>query len=458
MELAAAPLILDPADPLNTARIFVERHYTWKGQRTLYHHGGAFHAWTGSHYPMADEAEIRAALYHFLDKAERPGKKRTPFQPNRTRVGDVLDALRAETILSGSARPPAWLAEAPTDLLAAEMLPCANGLLHLPTLELIEHTPAFFALNALPYAYERQAPEPAEWLRFLGALWPTDREAISTLQEIAGYLLSTDTRQQKLFLLVGPKRSGKGTIARVLTGLLGQENVAGPTLAGLAGNFGLAPLIGRTLAIVSDARLGARADQSAIAERLLSISGEDALTIDRKHLPAWTGRLGTRFLILSNELPRIGDTSGALASRFIVLTLRESFYGREDPGLTDRLLGELPGILNWAIEGWRRLTDRGYFLQPASSADAIDQLEDLASPLSAFLRERAIVAPEREVHCDHLFNAWSDWCKAQGRDHPGTKQTFGRDLRAALPRLAISQPRSETGNRERLYQGIGLQT
>ena len=105
--------------------------------------------------------------------------------------------------------------------------------------------------------------------------------------------------------------------------------------SGRAGtNFGLAPLIGKRLAIISDARLSGRADQHAIAERLLSITGEDALTIDRKYAPAWTGRLHTRFLILSNELPRLADASGALAGRFILLSLTESFYGREDQGLT----------------------------------------------------------------------------------------------------------------------------
>jgi putative DNA primase/helicase len=87
-----------------------------------------------------------------------------------------------------------------------------------------------------------------------------------------------------------PRRSGKGTIARVLTALLGRDSVVSPTLASLQTPFGLAPLIGKPLAIISDARLGSRSDQAAITERLLSISGEDGLTIDRKFMPSWTGR------------------------------------------------------------------------------------------------------------------------------------------------------------------------
>ena len=92
----------------------------------------------------------------------------------------------------------------------------------------------------------------------------------------------------------------------LLAALVGKGNAAGPTLASLGTNFGLAPLLGKPLALVSDARLGG-SDVHQIVERLLSISGEDMLTIDRKYREPWTGKLPSRFLILSNELPRFGD-------------------------------------------------------------------------------------------------------------------------------------------------------
>ncbi len=269
-----------------------------------------------------------------------------------------------------------------------------------------------------------------------------------------GYCLTLDTRQQKIFLMVGPMRSGKGTIGRIATRLLGTANVCAPTLAGLAQPFGLQALIGKQLAIISDARLGSRADQHAITERLLSISGEDGITVPRKYLLDWTGRLPTRFLVLTNELPRLADASGALAGRFIVLTLTESFYGREDPGLTERLLGELPAILNWSIEGWRRLQERGHFVQPASSEDAIQELRDLGSPIGAFVRECCDVGPGLTVECAILFSRWRDWCTDQGRDHSGTAQSFGRDLRAVIPGLKTTNPRRTEG-RIRHYEGVG---
>ena len=336
-----------------------------------------------------------------------------------------------------------------------ELLPVGNGLLHLPSGELHAATPQLFCLNATDVPFVPTAPAPRRWRKFLKQLWGEDRESIETLSDWFGYCLTPDTRQQKILMIVGPRRSGKGTIAKVLARLVGTDNVVAPTLASLGSNFGLQPLIGKSLAIISDARLGARADQAAIAERLLAISGEDPVTIDRKHMLAWTGRLPTRFVILTNELPRLTDASGALASRMIVLLLTESFFGREDHGLADRLFGELPAILNVARQGFLRLRKRGHFIQPESAQEAIGELEALGSPVGAFIREQCNVGPAFEIEVELLFIGWLNWCKANGRKKHGTIQTFGRDLRAKLPGLKIVRPR-EGDDRHRKYVGIDL--
>jgi putative DNA primase/helicase len=450
---AAQARVIDTKAPFATAKLFLE-NYASGGARTLNHHRGAFYAWNGRAYLERADGELRSEIYPFLDKSFSADSKGnlSPVKPNTSIVTNVLDALRAASHLDGSIAAPAWLRPV-SNYPAEEIVACKNGLLHLPSGKIVDNTPEFFTYNALDFAYDEHAPEPKIFLNFLLQLWPNDSQSICTLQEIFGYCLTCDTRQQKAFLLVGPRRSGKGTIARVLARLIGTGNTVAPTLAGIGTNFGIAPLIGKRVAIISDARLGGRADQHAIAERILSITGEDALTIDRKYSPAWTGQLQTRFVVISNELPRLADTSGALASRFIVLLLTESFYGREDQTLTAKLFTELPGILNWAITGWHRLQNFGHFKQPDSALDAVQQLEDLGSPIAAFIREKCDIGPAHEVAVDWLFQAWCEWCQAQGRDHPGTKQSFGRDIRAACPGLKSSQ-RGPDGDRHRTYSGI----
>jgi putative DNA primase/helicase len=216
-------------------------------------------------------------------------------------------------------------------------------------------------------------------------------------------------------------------------------------------------LIDKPVAIFPDARLSSRPDNAAIVESLLSISGEDDQTIDRKHLPAWTGRLSTRFVLISNELPRLRDASGALASRLIILRFTRSFYDREDTMLFDRLRRELPGILLWAIQGWKRLQHRGYFLQPSSGRELLSAMEDLASPISAFLRDRCVVDPREIVPAAELYEAWRSWCHEHGRDAVGDEAAFGRDLHAAIPGLSKSRFRQGTA-RVAHYRGLRLCT
>jgi putative DNA primase/helicase len=227
-------LVLDPAAPHQAACIFIERHYTTNGLRTLHHHAGTFCEWNGRCYESSDLGTIRSKLYAFLKAAHRPIRDgHVPFQANKVVVNNIVDAIAAEAHLPHSIAPPAWLDDTADRPPAAEMVACANGLLHLPSGRLLPATPAFFSPNALDFEFNAAASAPAEWLRFLGSIWDGDPEAIETLQEWFGYCLTSDTRQQKILLVVGPRRSGKGTIGRVLTGLLGQSNVVAPTLASL---------------------------------------------------------------------------------------------------------------------------------------------------------------------------------------------------------------------------------
>jgi putative DNA primase/helicase len=121
-----------------------------------------------------------------------------------------------------SYRAPVWLGDAPVP--ANEIVACRNGLLDLPSGQLLPHTPEFFCHNVLDFDFDPTEPAPIHWLKFVSDLWPDDPGAIETVQEIFGLCLTSDTRYQKAFMLIGPRRSGKGTIARVLKELIGRDS------------------------------------------------------------------------------------------------------------------------------------------------------------------------------------------------------------------------------------------
>jgi putative DNA primase/helicase len=467
-------------DPHRLARLHLRLDHHHPARPTLVDQGEEFLAWDGRcwHDVTADvsqalvrtaraefERQNRLALkaYYALPAQDRKMKPSPTVRKTDARlIGNVRLALGALVGVPAGQERPSWLGdEGPFP--APEILAFPNALVHLPGFAAgqddccIDPTPRFFSTRCLPFAFDPMAPDPVQWLEFLGQILGDDQQAKDLLQEWFGYVLTGDTSQQKIAMVVGPTRSGKGTIGRVLAGLLGPESVAGPSLSGLATNFGAESLIGRTLAVVGDARLSGRSDQGIIIERLLSISGEDRITVDRKHRAAWQGTLPTRLMLLSNELPELRDAAMALANRLLIIELKTSFLGREDKELTDKLLGERPGILLWAVEGWKRLRGRGHFVSPESSQGVMTTMKNLSSPVSAFLEEYCVVDPQRRVSTERLYKAFTLWCHKQGKKQPPDKIRFGKDFHAVAPGVESKRLRLERkAKKTACYVGIGL--
>jgi len=451
-------LVLSPRKTLPTAEAFIKEFHSHPDGRTFHSYAGILLTWRGNRFVEIEEETLRQKLQPWLHAALRyvsskPGRllKLVDFESNPGTIEAALESIRAYAHLPATLTPPAWLSGDSARPDPRDLLPCLSGNLDIRSGQMLPPTPGLFNISALDFDYNPNAKPPERWIKFLGQLWDDDLESISLLQEWAGYCLVPDTSQQKIMLLEGPKRSGKGTVGRLLTRLVGTSNVVGPTTSSLAGPFGLQPLIGKSLAIVSDARFTGE-NIGVVVERLLCISGEDALTVDRKYLGSVTMRLPTRFMFLTNELPRLRDASGALAGRFVVLRLSRSFYGQEDVELTAKLMEELPGILLWAIQGLKRLRARGRFVQPKSVEEAVREIEDLGSPVLAFVREYCTVAPGHRVRVDDIYNAWKQWCDQDGRTSITSKQTFGRDLAAAVPGVVRRRGAGDVP----FYAGIAL--
>jgi putative DNA primase/helicase len=399
-----------------------------------------------------ENRQVRSLLYAFTEYARyRSSDGLAPWAPNRHKIGDVLEALSAITILFDQVDQPCWLDDRATGTIVA----VTNGLLDIERRQLLPHTPLFFNQTSVPFEYDAAAAPPKRWLAFLKELWPNEPESIDVLAEWFGYVISGLLNLHKILLMVGPTRGGKGVIARVLTQLVGRQNTAGPTLHSLGGDFGLAPLIGKPLAVISDARFVGK-NSNVVVERLLSISGEDTLTVNIKYKEQWTGKLPCRLHVISNELPKLGDASTAIVGRLVLLLTSRSWLGHEDYTLERDLRAELPGILNWSLDGLERLTSTNTFTRLPSADEAIITMRDLASPVGAFVREKCEIGADNEVAADTLYAAYKLWADDNG--HPKvTKQTFGRDLRAAVPSIRRTRP---WGGAERpyIYTGIALRS
>lgn len=435
LEESDGPELLDVRAPGDIAKFLVEHHWSHRGYHTLLRYAEDWYLWNGVRYNVVASEDVRARIGDRLEDYRLAASAKDGYTRVRltTRIlNEVIDALKTQCNVPASTALPAWIDGGdhpkPSDIIAF-----GNGLYNLKTQKIIPHTPQWFSVNALAYDYDPDAACP-EWTAFLQSVAKTDPGWISTLRHWFGLNLVADTHYQKALLLLGPARSGKGVICRTLERVLGVHNCCSPTLTSLGMRFGLHPMVGKMAALLPDAHLTGRADAMAIVETLKCIVGEDSLTLDRKHRDAVTERLGVRFTISMNQIANLPDASGALKARLIVLPLTESFVGREDQELEDRLHAELSGILNWSVRGLNELRSLKRFDQPTCGIEALDEFSRMSSPISAFIDDRLEIDPETSETCSDLYELWRDWCEVNG-NKAGSAAVFGTKLRAVNPTI-----------------------
>jgi len=371
---------------------------------------------------------------------------------------DVFHALRSMITIKRSEQPPFWIDPQPGDIDPTHLLPMRNGLLDISQdpPQLCSYTPEYFSTSKLAYDYDPSAPPPTLWFKLLNDQWANDPDTINLIYEMFGYLLTSDTSMQVIFLWIGPRRSGRGTMLRVLQQLVGLENTTATSAESLSGPFGLALLLNKTVAIMGDARTGDSHDTAVMLDRLLRISGDDLVEVNRKYKdPLPNVKMKIRFLIVSNELPNFRDPAMANVARYRIIKAKRVIPEEDrDPKLSKKITAsELPGLLNLALEGRRRLYARGRFLQPSSAKDLIEMSENIANPKKAFIEERYDLVPNHHERKDDVFECWKEWAMDQNLQ-VGSKEYFSRDLLAAFPN-EIEKSRPKDGKyRIHTFKGI----
>jgi len=457
--LASGLVVLDANNPVANARKFLEAQFSCEEGTELVHYVDDWYSHKGTHYELIEEQTIRSNLYKFLDKCVKQVKNGdvAPFNPNPSNVSAILDSIKALVHLENkqNTKPPVWLSGyAQNRPDASKLISLGNGIFHFEQNILIPHSLEFFTTNSLPFEYNPAATCPT-WLKFLNDLWPDDMQSQELLQEYMAYVLSGDTKQQKFLNIVGPRRSGKGTINKIMVALLGQHNTVAPQMDELVDSFGLQPWLNKLLASFTDARLTGR-NTAGIVSQLLRIVGGDTITVNRKNKESWNGYLPTRIMIYSNEALQLSESSNALTGRMLVLSMTNSFFGKEDIDLADRLTEELSGIFNWCLEGHKRRLARPSerFMQPESGVELLETMEELGNPMSSFIEDVLVYETGASVTKEALFACYKRW--AVHKNIPvGTDMAFVRKFLAATQdkRVTSAQHRSGT-DRVRLYMNV----
>ena len=322
---------------------------------------------------------------------------------------------------------------------ARKIIPFLNGLLNIETGKLLPHTPRYVSLAQMPFNYDPEAKCP-EWTRCLGDWWggPESDRALA-VRRWFGYSLIPDCSQHKCLVIHGVRRSGKSTTAKILHALVGDHGTATTTLTHLTSSHGPSALVGKLLAIMYDAHLpkGGGSGGSTI-EVLKSVIGNDPQPINRKFHDIYTARLSCRLMIVCNEIPRMDDAGNALLGRMIPIRCDNSFFGQEDTELLDRLLMELPGIANWAMQGLAEYRREKKLFMPREGVEDLMMLKRATNPVEAFIDDNCRIDGKSVTSTRELFTAWTAWCIQSNHRNVGSQIKFLDRVRSSHPSLRVA--------------------
>ena len=303
-----------------------------------------------------------------------------------------------------------------------------NGLINLSTMEFTEHTPELRTIMQLPVVYDPNADCPA-LKQFLKKV--TFEECIPIIQEMLGYCLLNTMQYEKSFLLYGEGGNGKGTLISVMQKFFGEQNASNVALQTLSDNrFAAASLFGKMVNLHSDIPNRLIEDSSLFKE----LTSGDRIQAEEKHKAAFSFNNRAKLVFSANELPSSRDNSEGFHRRWVIVPFPNKFNDRV---LRSSLFSdlEMSGILNWAIEGAKRLIKQGGFSESKIVREKVQDYREKSDSVYHFLRERCEVGGANDtVKKQELYNAYRSVCTDWGV-HPVNQANFNQRVRVVYPNV-----------------------
>ena len=294
-----------------------------------------------------------------------------------------------------------------------DLLNLANCMFSLNTFEALPHDYKYFSTvqSEVPYQAEAKCPM---FEKAINAMMANDQAKVAVIQELFGYLMTTETRVQKAFFLLGDGANGKSVLLEIITNLIGLKNVSHLSLHDIGRDFARWGLVGKTVNIAAENEVAKRGFDTQAFKQIVS---GDRIPINRKYHDVFSYAPVCKLVFAVNSLPQTSDMSHGLFRRMFIIPFTERFDGdKADKNLLDKLLTELPGILNWALEGLKRLRSNNFeFTKSVEVENSLEQFKDSQTPVREFVKEKIVVSEEgRRVLRNDIISSYKEWCVANG--------------------------------------------
>lgn len=414
---------------------------------------GNYRQWNGSTWEKIDADNLEMRLYNkliqrMLEAASRETDTKTMYRM-LSAIGTAKQGRHIRETFSLFRKVPTVRRSRTLFDAHHSLVPCSNGTYDL---NLRSWYPSFsWDMNHRQFevVYDEDATCPA-WKKFIATVTAGDRTLELFLQMVTGYLLAGGNPLEKMFLIYGPAATGKTTYIEIIRQLFGtfvRKTTISTFTEKSSSKNALASLQGTRLVII-DENDGEESGHlsSALLKQVISAESVEARFLYHEFF-----EFDVTFKILNatNYLPSFKVFDDALRRRLIVVPFENQIpETQRDPGLKIRLQAELPGILNWAIQGW--LLVKKYGLQtPFALQQRLYEYGLNFNSIERFLRSACLRVEGSEVSSTELYQIYRGYCKAHGEGSPMKHKSFSMRMNEA----GVRSYRSSHGIR---YVGIRL--
>lgn len=302
-----------------------------------------------------------------------------------------------------------------------------NGILDLTTQALIDHTPDLFITHLLPYNYDPHADCP-RFRQFLDEIFASNFDVIQFVQEAMGYIFHAAIPQPALFVFLGNGANGKSILLKVIAQLAGERNAASIPLTKFddpAYRFQLRNKLVNLYHESPPLRCFDSSDLKAV------ISG-DPITARQLYQDPVTFQPMAKHFMAMNQRPVITDPTHGLWRRLYFIDFPRTFHESEqDKDLLSKLVSELAGICNWALEGYRRLRLNHFTFTQVEAMDELKlNVKKESNPILEFLDAHYEKGHAKDqLRFGEVYQGYVDFCQKTNQPHRESDKRFSALLR-----------------------------
>ncbi|MBI5707591.1 MAG: bifunctional DNA primase/polymerase [Armatimonadetes bacterium] len=317
-----------------------------------------------------------------------------------------------------------------------------NGVLDLTNGELRPHSPDDMITKMAPVEFDSGAACP-QFRQFLDQVTANDQDLQRYMQKVAGYCLTADMREQVFFIVYGLGSNGKSVFIDVIAQMMGEYAMTTDFKTFLEQKSqgprnDIAALWGCRFAIGSEIGPGGHLDETVVKQ----VTGQDSISARYLYKEFDVDKMVCKIFLATNHLPTIRGTEHGIWRRVRVIpfdvTIKDDQVDRQ---LAEKLKTELPGILNWAVEGCLLWQKEG-LTPPKRVVEAGHKYRLEADTVEQFIQECCVKDPKAEVKSSEFYHRYEEYC-----DNNGLTAIHMTTFFKKLTEKEIGTRRSETSYR-----------